>query len=98
MKQEKATAKRQANTAHFSSGLDANHTIAKPNDIMPTSEQTSKSKRFSVRTVNGKFCLENLNGELVDKFGEPVETVSEVFFYYNEYRASMAASWLNERP
>jgi hypothetical protein len=94
MKPEKATAKRQANTAHFSSGLE--HT--EPNDIMPTSEQPSKSKRFSVRTVNGKFCVENLNGELVDKFGEPVETVSEVFFYYNEYRASMAANWLNERP
>jgi hypothetical protein len=89
MKPEKATAKRQANTAHFQSEMDA---------ISSKLVQPSKSKRFSVRTVNGKFCLENSNGELVDKFGQPVETVSEVFFYYNEYRASMAANWLNERP
>jgi hypothetical protein len=94
MKTEKATAKREANTAHFLSGIE--HT--EPNEIIPTPEQLNKSKHFSVRTVNGKFCLENSQGELVDKFGQPVETVGDVFFYHNQYKASMAANWLNDQP
>jgi hypothetical protein len=101
MKTEKATAKREANTAHFQSGIEPNannHTTTEPNEIIPTPEQLNKPKRFSVKTVNGKFCLENSQGELVDKFGQPVETVGDVFFYHNQYKASMAANWLNDQP
>jgi hypothetical protein len=90
MKTEKATAKRETNTAHFSSEIE-------PKEIIPTPEQM-KPKRFKVKSVNGKFCIENSSGELVTKFGEPVESVGDVFFYHNEFKASMAAKWLNDQP
>ena len=97
MKTEKATSKREAITAHFPSGIE--HTATnEPNEIIPTPEQLNKPKRFSVKTVNGKFCLENSRGELVDKFGQPVESVGDVFFYHNQFKASMACNWLNEQP
>lgn len=62
-----------------------------------TSEMTESKPKFSTKKVNGHWYLVNQNDELVNKFGEPVETVGEAFRYHDEFRANQSCKWLNER-
>lgn len=58
---------------------------------------TESKAKFSTKKVNGHWYLVNQNDELVNKFGEPVETVGEAFRYHDEFRANQSCKWLNER-
>lgn len=66
--------------------------------VEATQEATHESKpKFSTKKVNGHWYLVNQNDELVNKFGEPVETVGDAFRYHDEFRANQSCKWLNER-
>lgn len=60
-------------------------------------EAPESQPKFITKKVNGHWYLMNQNDELVNKFGEPVQTVGEAFRYHDEFRANQSCKWLNER-
>lgn len=65
--------------------------------VEATQEAPESKPKFSTKKVNGHWYLVNQNDELVNKFGEPVQTVGEAFRYHDEFRANQSCKWLNER-
>lgn len=69
-----------------------------PTEAVKVSTVDTESKpKFITKKVNGHWYLVNQNDELVNKFGDTVETVGEAFRYHDEFRANQSCKWLNER-